>query len=220
MANLDPPSDAPAGGSAKGREEPDAPRFRVAGRFSEGSGGAASSARPRLEGPPGADEAVAAMLQSAIDRHAASLYRLALSMVHDRGLADDVVQETMIKAWRSAPVDEHGEVPRAWLNRVLRNTAISLLRARREDPMADDALPEQTNGVTPARTVEGRAALGDLREALQRLHEDDRALIVLRELDGLSYEEIARTLDLPLPTVKTRLFRARQQLKQALEEWR
>ena len=85
--------------------------------------------------------------------------------------------------------------------------------------MADDRLPERASGVTPARTVEGRAALGELRIALDHLDQDARTLIVLREIDGMSYEEIAAAMDLPLSTVKTRLFRARQQLKRALEGW-
>ena len=103
--------------------------------------------------------------------------------------------------------------------KVARNTAISLLRTRREELYDDERMPDRASSVTVARTVEGRAALGDLRTALDRLDEDARTLIVLREIDGLSYEEIAATMDLPLPTVKTRLFRARQALKRALEDW-
>jgi RNA polymerase sigma-70 factor (ECF subfamily) len=102
--------------------------------------------------------------------------------------------------------------------KVARNTAISVLRGRREDLYGDDT-PEQASTITVARTVEGRAALGELRGALDRLDEDARSLIVLREIDGLTYEEIAAAMDLPLPTVKTRLFRARLALKRALEEW-
>jgi RNA polymerase sigma-70 factor, ECF subfamily len=160
------------------------------------------------------------MLRTAIDRHAAYIYRLALSIVHDRSLADDVVQETMIRAWRWAPLEPNGDMPRAWLARVARNAAIGILRRRREELYGSDAIPEKESGVTPARTVEGRAALDQLRGALGALDGADRALIVLREIEGLTYEEIAETMELPLSTVKTRLFRARQQLKRALEAWR
>lgn len=159
------------------------------------------------------------MLRDAIDQHATVIYRLALSIVRDPSLADDVVQETLIKAWRAAPLDETGAVPRAWMTKVARNTAISMLRGRREDLLADDRMPERVSGVTVSRTVEGRAALTDLRHALDRLDRDARALVVLREIDGMTYEEIAAAMDLPLPTVKTRLFRARQTLKRALEAW-
>ena len=157
-------------------------------------------------------------MRAAIDQHAAAVYRLAISIVRDPALADDVVQETMIKAWRHAPQLTDGSVPRAWMLRVARNAAISMLRTRRDDLYGDDA-PEQISGITVARAVEGRAALSDLSAALDRLDADSRALIVLREIDGLSYEDIAATMELPLPTVKTRLFRARQVLKKALEEW-
>ena len=157
-------------------------------------------------------------MRAAIDQHAAAVYRLAISIVRDPALADDVVQETMIKAWRHAPHQTDGSVPRAWMLRVARNAAISMLRTRRDDLYGDDT-PEQISGITVARAVEGRAAFGELQLALGKLDADARTLIVLREIDGLSYEDIATTMDLPLPTVKTRLFRARQVLKRALEDW-
>ncbi len=157
-------------------------------------------------------------MRAAIEQHAAAVYRLAMSIVRDPALADDVVQETMIKAWRHAPQQADGTVPRAWMLRVGRNAAISMLRTRRENLFGDDA-PEQISGITVTRAVEGRAALVELSQALDRLDPEARALIVLREIDGLSYDDIASTMELPLPTVKTRLFRARQVLKRALEDW-
>lgn len=165
-------------------------------------------------------EAETALLRSAIDRHAAYIYRIALSIVHDPALADDVVQETMIRAWRFAPLDDAGGVPRAWLAKVARNAAIGILRRRREELYGAEGPGDIASDMTPSRTLEGREALSQLRAALGLLDEDDRALIVLREIEGMSYDEIADTLELPLPTVKTRLFRARQQLKKALEGWR
>jgi RNA polymerase sigma-70 factor (ECF subfamily) len=158
-------------------------------------------------------------LRVVVDRHAAAVYRVARSIVHDAALADDVVQETMLKAWRNSPVGPGEEIPRNWLLKVARNTAISLLRTRREDLHGPDTLPEGAVGVSITRTVEGRAQLDELLEILQHLDRDARALIVLKEVDGLSYEEIATTLDLPLPTVKTRLFRARKALKDQMKEW-
>lgn len=157
-------------------------------------------------------------MRQAVDQHAAAIYRLAISIVRDPSLADDVVQETMIRAWKSAPIQPDGAVPRAWMLRVARNVAISMIRSRRDELFGDDT-PEPISGITVSRAVEGRAALGDLRVALNRLDVDSRALIVLREIDGLSYEDIAAAMELPLPTVKTRLFRARQVLKRELEEW-
>jgi RNA polymerase sigma-70 factor (ECF subfamily) len=159
-------------------------------------------------------------LREVVDRHAAAVYRVALSVVRDPALADDVVQETLLKAWRNPPVPPGEEIPRAWLMRVARNTAISVLRTRREDVRSPDSLPEGANAVSVPRTVEGRAQLDDLWKAMKGLDSDARALIVLKEVHGLSYEEMAATLDVPVSTVKTRLFRARQALKAAMKEWR
>ena len=82
-----------------------------------------------------------AQLRHVVDRHAAAVYRVALTVVHDPALADDVVQETMLKAWRRGPVGPNQEIPKAWLVKVARNTAISLLRTRREDLHGPDTLP-------------------------------------------------------------------------------
>lgn len=171
--------------------------------------------------PDEPDRPTEAHLRRVVDRHAAAVYRLALTIVHDPALADDVVQETMLKAWRHAPVGPDQEIPKAWLLKVARNTAISLLRTRREDLHGPDTLPDAgSNADETVRTIEGRAQLDELWDVMRHLDEDARTLIVLKEVDGLSYEEIAATLDLPLPTVKTRLFRARKALKDALKEWR
>ena len=158
-------------------------------------------------------------LRRGVEQHAAAVYRVAITVVHDAALADDVVQETMLKAWRHSPVPPHEPIPRAWLLKVARNTAISLLRTRREDLHAPATLPERPGGPETSRTVENRAHLDALWELMQHLNEDARILIVLKEVDGLSYDEIASTLDLPLSTVKTRLYRARKSLKDALKDW-
>jgi len=153
--------------------------------------------------------------------HGDVVYRVARSIVRDPALADDVVQETMIKAWRSLP-DRDGEpVPRAWLLKVARTTAISLLRTRRDEVRAPDQLPAADGpGVASAeRTAVGRVALDEMWAALERLDETSRTIVVLRELSGLSYEEIADVIDVPLATVKTRLFRARRALQIELREW-
>jgi len=149
-------------------------------------------------------------------RSTASRFRF----VHDPSLADDVVQETIIKAWRHSPVERGQAIPRSWLLKVAHNTAISILRTRREDLRGPDTLPEAPGEIETDRRVEGMAQLDELWKAMRHLPEPSRVLIALREVDGLSYEEMSETLDLPIPTIKTRLFRARRQLKDALKEWR
>jgi RNA polymerase sigma-70 factor, ECF subfamily len=152
--------------------------------------------------------------------HSDAVYRLARSIVRDSALADDVVQETLVKAWRALP-DFEGDIPRAWLMKVAHNTAISLLRARRDQVRdASDFGDVAERGGGPAATTLDRAALDQLWGVLAGLDETSRSLVVMRELSGMSYEEIADALDLPLATVKTRLFRARRALQASMEEWR
>lgn len=159
-------------------------------------------------------------LAALVAEHSDTVYRLARSIVHDAALADDVVQETMVKAWRALP-DFDGPIPRAWLMKVARNTAISLLRTRREQVReATDFDDVASTAGGPATTAVDRAALERMWEALAELDEASRSMVVLRELNGLSYDEIAEVLDLPMATVKTRLFRARRSLQVKMEEWR
>jgi RNA polymerase sigma-70 factor, ECF subfamily len=155
-----------------------------------------------------------------VARHGDAIYRVARSIVRDGSLADDVVQETMVKAWRALP-DFEGEVPRAWLMKVAHNTAISLLRTRRDQVREATEFGDlAAEGGGPATTALDRAALDQVWVALAELDETSRSMVVMRELSGLSYEEIAEALDLPLATVKTRLFRARRALQDSMREWR
>jgi RNA polymerase sigma-70 factor (ECF subfamily) len=104
---------------------------------------------------------------------------------------------------------------------VARNTAISLLRTRRDDPTEPDdlvAVAATDSGTGVAAT--DRGAMEHRWEAMAELDEVSRSVVVMRELSGMSYEEIAEVLDIPLPTVKTRLFRARRSLQVSMEGWR
>ncbi len=153
--------------------------------------------------------------------HSDAVYRLALSVVRDRSLAEDVAQETMVKAWLALPTFRGDSSLRGWVMRIAHNTAISTLRSRRavvSDPMEmpeAEFVPEKS----VERRVEGAVAVDAFVEALDHLDELSRSIVVLRELEGMSYEEISQILDVPLPTVKTRLLRARRQLGNVLREW-
>jgi RNA polymerase sigma-70 factor, ECF subfamily len=167
-----------------------------------------------------------AALERLVAEHGDAVWRLARSVVRDSSLADDVVQETMVKAWRamSDPEDPRFDgdtVPRPWLMKVARNTAISLLRTRRDDPTEpDDLVGVAAAGSGPGVAATDRVAMEHMWEALADLDETSRSVVVMRELSGMSYEEIADVLDIPLPTVKTRLFRARRLLQASMKEWR
>lgn len=126
-----------------------------------------------------------------------------------------------MKAWRALPDWEGDEIPRAWLMKVARNTAISMLRTRRDavtEP--DDLMGVASTASETGVSATDRVVMDELWAALARLDETTRSIVVMRELSGMSYEEIAEVLDVPLPTVKTRLFRARRILQAEMREWR
>ena len=174
------------------------------------------SRRRRTPDPP----LLARQLTQLIDEHAAAVYHVAFGVLRDAQLAEDVVQETMIKAWKSLG-DFRGESStRTWVLRIAHNTAIDALRRRRERSVAPSDLRDDDGSTVddPARRAEGRADVELLREALAALDEMSRTIVVLREVDGLSYQEIADTLEIPIATVKTRLLRARRALDGALRD--
>lgn len=167
------------------------------------AGGATSTAA--------SDEVVRAMVRE----HAAAVYRLALSIVRDPALAEDVAQETFIKAWRAHGTYLGAAPLRNWILRIAHNVGVSTLRAIREEARDPRGLPEGQ----PAGEVESVVMTRvEIHDALGRLDPLSRSIMVLREVDGLSYVEIAEILEVSLPTVKTRLYRARGTLKRATED--
>ena len=156
-------------------------------------------------------------LAALIDEHAEAVFRVANGILHNPTQAEDAVQETMIKAWRSLPKFRGDSSMRSWILRIGHNTAISMLRRRRDQVMAPADLPETIGGTDPARSIAAMADLALMRQALDDMDELSRSVVVLREVEGLSYAEIANTLDVPISTVKTRLLRARQALQNVLE---
>jgi RNA polymerase sigma-70 factor, ECF subfamily len=162
------------------------------------------------------------LLRQIIDEHSPSMFRVARSIVHDSALAEDVVQESIVKAWRGLAGYRAESSLRSWLLRITHNTAISMLRKRREDVRDPSVMPEASNGIdyaSPERRVDGRMMVDQLWVALDQLDPISRTIVVLREIESMSYEDIVETMQLPLPTIKTRLFRARKQLASALTEW-
>ena len=159
-------------------------------------------------------------------RHADAVYRVALSVTRNPDLAEDVSQDALLKAWQALP-SYRGDAPlKNWLLRITHNTAISALRRRRDVHLDPTEFPEDAPSahLAPATSVEDRvedrASFDAFEVALEQLDELSRSVVVLREVEGMSYDEIARVLDVPLPTVKTRLLRARRLLSTALEGWR
>lgn len=175
-------------------------------------------------GTDGADRAKIAAhsltMEQLVREHADGVYRVALSITKDPVLAEDISQDVLIKAWQSLP-SFRGESPlRNWILRITHNTAISTLRRRREEVMAPLDLPEApTRGRQVEVEVQDRLAIARFEAALSDLDGTSRSIVVLREIEGLSYAEMSDVLQLPLPTIRTRLLRARRQLATALDGW-
>ena len=177
-----------------------------------------SESTDQLENPPESDPDD---LHRLVVDHGDAVYRLALSIVRDNALAEDIAQDTMVKAWLALPTLRSDTSLRSWVLRIAHNTAISTLRSRRAVVIDPHEMPDQVS--VPERSVENRvqsgAVVSEFIEALDTLDDLSRSIVVLRELEGLSYDEIADVLDVPLPTVKTRLLRSRRKLGSALREW-
>lgn len=156
-----------------------------------------------------------------IDATHERLYRLAYHLMRDRDEAEDVVQETFIRAWqrRGDLRDPSAVVP--WLSRIARNAARDRLRWWRRRPERARTDVEPAGAAAPAdQTLIGEERAAEVRRALDVLSEKHRVILLLREVEDMSYEHIAELLDLPVGTVESRLHRARAALAKKLEKQR
>ncbi|MEO8526728.1 MAG: RNA polymerase sigma factor [Caldimonas sp.] len=144
-----------------------------------------------------------------------SLRRYARGLTADRDRADDLVQDTLERAWRSFSMwRQRGEV-RAWLFGILHNRFVDRLRAQgaRPESSAGDDLPE-----SPVRAAQDdHLELRDLERALQRLAPEQREVLLLVGVEDLGYAEVARVVGVPIGTVMSRLSRARARLRRELQ---
>jgi RNA polymerase sigma-70 factor (ECF subfamily) len=147
------------------------------------------------------------------------IVNLVMRYVRDPELALDIAQEAFIKAYRALPRFRGDSAFYTWMYRIAVNTAKNHLAAQRRRPMdveLDLQDPEQYDlhaKLKETDTPEGVALSNELQETVERaiaaLPEDLRTAIILRELEGMSYEEIAETMECPVGTVRSRIFRAR-----------
>jgi RNA polymerase sigma-70 factor (ECF subfamily) len=189
-------------------------------------------AQPSAEPPAEADQrAGPTFTEDQAMEHVDALYRTALRMTRNPADAEDLVQETYLRAFRFRDRFIPGSNLRAWLFKILSNAAISRFRHTGRD-MANTSLDEMEDFDLFAHSVsqasaEGSAedeALGqildiDVRKALEELPEPFRLAVLLSDVEGFSYKEIADMLDVPLGTVMSRLFRGRRILRRELQEY-
>ena len=151
------------------------------------------------------------------------VYSLAYSLLRNREDSEDIVQETFMRLWNNMERIET-ETVRAWLLRVARNRAIDLLRKRKYVSDADPEVlldmgankPPEDLSATSSRKQRKKLQIKQLEEALERLPENQRTAVLLRELHGLKYEEVASSMDMPVGTVKVAVFRAKKALRKVM----
>src|ERR1700694_747159 len=165
--------------------------------------------------------------------HMGSLYTAALRMTRNPSDAEDLVQETYLKAYRAFGTFQEGTNLKAWLYKILTNTFINSYRAKKRRPeqselddVEDLYLYRRLGGLEAAAA--GRSAEeevldqfteSDVKDALESLPEQFRMAVLLADVEGFSYKDIAEIIDVPIGTVMSRLHRGRKQLQKALWEF-
>jgi RNA polymerase sigma-70 factor, ECF subfamily len=152
-----------------------------------------------------------------VRRHRLGAYRVALRMLGDESEAEDATQDAFVQAWRNLDRFRADAAFSTWMYRIVTNRCLNMLRARRRtEPLPED---REAPASRPDRIAEGRWQVEQLQRAIGRLTPEQRAPLVLRELQGCSYEEIAEVLGLSISAVKSRLHRARLELLAAMRQW-
>jgi RNA polymerase sigma-70 factor, ECF subfamily len=151
--------------------------------------------------------------------HYPGVVRVVYRLCGDAGLAEEMAQEAFLKAWINLTTFHAQSSLRNWLYRIAVNAALDVLRRKPEEALEDEEaqlLPDQAEGPEAALIDKERAA--QFQQAIQSLPEAARSVLVLREYGGLTYQEIASTLDVPVGTVMSRLNYARNRLRELLKE--
>jgi RNA polymerase sigma-70 factor (ECF subfamily) len=169
--------------------------------------------------------------EEGIEPHLESLFNLALKMTRDRKDAEDLLQDTLLRAYRFYGSFEPGTNLRAWLFRILKNSFINRYRKEQREPgTVDFAKIEETfeslfeesfrrSSRDPEEIVVGATLHEEVAAALEELPDEYRMVVILALMEDLSYKEIANALGIPLGTVMSRLHRGRRLLQVRLAEY-
>lgn len=155
-----------------------------------------------------------------VETYETSVYRLALRMCGNSHDAEEVAQEAFVAAWKGLPSFRGESKFSSWLYQLTTNAAIDFLRREKRHraavPIEDE--PEPATPDTPQQAVEADEVRRALQQALDALTPEHRQIFLLRQMRQLSYEEIGRLLGLEAGTVKSRLSRAKKQLRENLTQ--
>ncbi|MDR7486787.1 MAG: sigma-70 family RNA polymerase sigma factor [Armatimonadota bacterium] len=174
-----------------------------------------------------------ARFEALVNEHLDSLYGSALRLTRNRAAAEDLVQETFLKAWRSFGTFQAGTNARAWLYKILMNAYIDTYRrASREPEMVDQEdvgdfylyakaqeSEEYRRAGDPEEILLSTIMDADVKAALEQVPEPFRAAVILADLEDFSYREIADILGIPIGTVMSRLYRGRRHLQRLLWDY-
>lgn len=163
------------------------------------------------EGDPGDEDFTAAAL-----RHVDRLYRFAYSLCRNRHAAEDLVQETYLRAWRAPRRPALGENLQGWLFTILHNAWRNEARRRQPEPL--DAVHEGARGTWRGPAAEADVLAAELSAFVDAMPDHLREVVLLRFAEDFSYQEIAEVLGCPAGTVMSRLSRARALLRKAFLE--
>lgn len=184
---------------------------------------------------PSRDEASIAAAQNGnlaafneiVARHERAVFAVCMRLLRDRTSAEDAAQDTFIRAWGALHAF-HGGAVRPWLLRIATNRAYDVLRARTRRPAGSldaesfETEPEWTSQAALGDTPEAHATRSELSAVLERaldgLPDDQRLAIILSDIQGYAYEEIAEITDVAIGTVKSRISRGRSRLRDLLRE--
>lgn len=171
--------------------------------------------------------------EALVGRHLDGLYGTALRLTRNRTTAEDLIQDTFLKAWRSFRTFQEGTNARAWLYKILMNAYIdSYRRAARAPEVVDQEdvgdfylyakaqdSEELKRAGDPEEILLSKIMDADVKEALEQVPEPFRAPVILADLQDFSYREIADILDIPIGTVMSRLYRGRRHLQRLLWDY-
>ncbi len=177
------------------------------------------------------------LFETTILPHEPSLYGPAMALTHSSAEAEDLVQETLVRAFDRFDTFRADGSPRAWLHTIMRNLFYNAYRKKSREPRqvsldafdassghAADALLEsavaQQSTLSPERLVLSQIESSAILGAVQNLPADYREVVVLADIQGLAYQEIAEKLEIPVGTVRSRLSRGRERVRRALASWR
>lgn len=156
-----------------------------------------------------------------VARHEAAVFRLLRARASNAADAEDALQEAFLAAWRSAAGYRGGASARGWILTIARNALRRAHRRRVGEPESWaplEVLGREAGWGSDPGTLELLARRDLLTRAMDRLHPDDREILVLRELEGFSGKEVADVLEIGIPAMKSRLHRSRLRLAAALRE--